>query len=318
VHKDYCYSNRRGAGRGTILLSYFGVAMIKWIILVEGVLGMSGSVIFVEGIPGAGKTSTVRMISRFLKDKGVPVKAYIEGDRDQPADYEGVALLSEVQLSSIENNNSESANGLQSYCERTEYGVLVHYAKMAESKGFSEKIINEISRDDIYNKEAVIYTALIKNKWEQFSEILASTDDVYILDCCLLQNPTTFLSARNDLSEEFIEGFVRALLDIVKKYRPLVIYIEPNDIKKALEHVMLERTEQWFNFVRDYYTTQSYGKNHGLKNDFNGVMSYLKHRVKLEKSILTGANVDWIHIERDQSSWETVNNKIENELFLRF
>jgi hypothetical protein len=292
--------------------------MIKWMILVEGEMGMSGRVIFVEGIPGAGKTSAVQMISRILKDKGFPVKACIEGDRDQPADYEGVALLSEAQLSSIEKNNSESANGLQSYCERTEYGVLVQYAKMAESNGFQEKIINEISRDDIYNKEPVIYTALIKNKWAQFSEILASTDDVYILDCSLLQNPTTFLSARNDLSEGYIEAFVLDLLKEVKEYRPLVIYLEPSDIKKAFEHVMAERSEQWFNFVRDYYTKQTYGMNHNLTNDLEGVMSYLTHRVKLEKSILTRANVDWIHIGRDQSSWETVNNKIENELFLRF
>ncbi|WP_175988153.1 hypothetical protein [Bacillus sp. Marseille-Q1617] len=278
---------------------------------------MSGRVIFVEGIPGAGKTSTVQMISGVLKDKGLPVKAYIEGDPDQPADYEGVALLSKEELSSIKKSNSESAKGLQFYCERTEYGVLVHYAKMAESNRFPEDIINEISRYDIYNKEPEMYTALIKSKWEQFSGILAGTDAVYILDCCLLQNPTTFLSARNDLQEDFIEGFVRDLLDEVKKFRPLVIYLEPNDIRKALKHVMSERSGQWFNFVRDYYTTQAYGKNHDLKNDFNGVISYLTHRVKLEKSILTKANVDWIHIERDQTSWETVNHTIENELFRR-
>ncbi|MGR3763389.1 hypothetical protein [Rossellomorea sp. NS-SX7] len=279
---------------------------------------MSGRVIFVEGIPGAGKTSTVQMISEILKDKGLRVKACIEGEEEQPADYEGVALLSEEQLTYFEKNYSESPIDLQFYCEPTEYGMLVHYTKMSASRGFPEDLINEISSFDIYNEEPAIYTALIKYKWEQFNQILTKTDDIYILDCSLLQNPTTFLSARNDMQEDFIEEFVLALLNQVKKYQPMIIYIEPIDIKESFQHVMAERSEQWFQFVRDYYTKQSYGVNHGLTNDLKGVLSYLKHRVNLEKSILANANLDLIHIERDQSSWEAVNNRIMREISLRF
>ncbi|OIU73266.1 hypothetical protein [Rossellomorea aquimaris] len=279
---------------------------------------MSGRVIFVEGIPGAGKTSTVQKISHFLKGKGIPVKEVVEGNLEQPADYERAAFLTEDQLKSIEEEYGIDAGSVSSYCEILEHGMLVHYERMSESEAFSESFIKELEQFDIYNTDPDTYILVIKHKWRLFKELLAGTDDVYVLDCSLLQNPLTFLIAKNDMPAEFIKTFVIDLLMLVKEYRPLVVYLEPKEIKKALEHVMAERSEQWFTFVRDYYTKQKYGINHNLTNDLDGIMNFLEERVTVEKSILKDSGVDWLHIERDQASWRDVITKIEDELNLRF
>ncbi|XXM74031.1 hypothetical protein ACQ0QQ_09150 [Lysinibacillus sphaericus] len=279
---------------------------------------MSGRVIFVEGIPGAGKTSTVRKVSLCLKGKGINVIEVVEGILDQPADYEGVAFLTEDQLKSMVEEYGIAAGSISPYCEMMGRGILIHYARMSESGAFSETLVKELEQFDIYNTDPDTYILAIKHKWKLFKDLLADTDEVYVLDCSLLQNPLTFLSAKNDLPAEFIKTFVKDLLMLVKEYRPLVIYLKPKEIKKALEHVMAERSENWFAFVRDYYTKQKYGINHNLTNDLDGVVHFLENRITVEKSILKDAGVDWLLIERDQASWREVITKIEDELTLRF
>ncbi|WP_141687695.1 hypothetical protein [[Bacillus] enclensis] len=287
-------------------------------ILGRGEMKMSGRVIFVEGIPGAGKTSTVQKISHFLKGKDIPVKEVVEGNLEQSADYEGAAFLTEDQLKTMEAEYGIDAGSVSPYCEILEPGMLVHYARMGETEAFSKSFIKELEQFDIYNTDPDIYMMVIKHKWGLFKKLLAGADEVYVLDCSLLQNPLTFLSARNDLPAELIKTFVKDLLMLVKEFRPLVVYLEPKEIKKALEHVMAERSEHWFAFVKDYYTKQKYGINHNLTNDLEGVVKFLEDRIALEKSILKDAGVDWLHIERDQASWRDILTKIEDELTLRF
>ncbi|MCA1056520.1 hypothetical protein LCM10_16080 [Rossellomorea aquimaris] len=278
---------------------------------------MVGNVIFIEGIPGAGKTSTVNMIAEFLRGKGVGVRAIVEGELDQPADYEGVAFLTDDEWMSIQKNHCKEAERMNNDRKPMLHGWLVHYSKMARTGDWPEKLIHELSIHDIYNKEPELYAALIKHKWQDLNEMLHGTDEVILLDCSLLQNPTTFLSAKHDIGEDGINAFVLDLIHAIRAHRRLVIYLEPREIRASFQHVMAERPDDWYHFVKDYYTTGAYGVNHQLSNDLEGVLTYLEQRVKLEKSILEVAEIEWLHIERNQSDWDDVNKKITDWLSLK-
>ena len=278
---------------------------------------MKTRIIFVEGIPGAGKTTAVQQIGNICKEKGVVAHTYLEGHLDQPADYERVSYLQEENLSIILDKHSISPLLLNGFKETVENGVLIYYGKQEESRLFPEEFIKELSFYDVYNQSPTIYTTLIKRKWASFKKSLGHNDNVYILDCCLLQNPTTFLMAKNNLSNNFIQSFVKELINEIREFQPMVIYIEPADITQSFSHVQKERSTDWFEFVRDYYTTQEFGNSHGLSNDLNGVIQYLIHRIELEKEILSHSKIDWVHIQRSQSSFGQVNKMIEEEIFLR-
>ncbi|WP_064091774.1 P-loop NTPase family protein [Rossellomorea aquimaris] len=278
---------------------------------------MNTRIIFVEGIPGAGKTTAVQQIGHILREKGIVTHMYVEGDLDQPADYERVAYLQEENLSFILDKHSISSLELNRFRESIEKGVLVYYGKLEESALFPEEFIKELSFYDVYNQPPTIYRTLLKRKWTSFKKSLGHNDHVYILDCCLLQNPTTFLMAKNNLSTTNIQSFITELINEIRGFNPLVIYIEPTDITQSFSHVQKERSNDWFEFVRDYYTTQEFGYNNGLPNDLTGIIQYLTHRVKLEKDILSHSEIDWVHIERSQSSFGKVNEMIKEEISIR-
>jgi hypothetical protein len=51
--------------------------------------------ILLEGIPGSGKFSAGEFVQGLLQRQGLAVRFWREGDFDHPADFEGVAGLSE-------------------------------------------------------------------------------------------------------------------------------------------------------------------------------------------------------------------------------
>src|SRR5512146_715020 len=53
--------------------------------------------VIVEGIPGAGKTTTARFIRDWLAAQGFQPRLYLEGDLDHPADFESVACLDQAE-----------------------------------------------------------------------------------------------------------------------------------------------------------------------------------------------------------------------------
>ncbi len=271
---------------------------------------MKTRVIFVEGIPGAGKTSAVQRLAEILEERGITTKIFLEGDLDQPADYEGVAFVREdIEKVLIEKHKSSPLQ-LLSFREALENGSLIYYAKMKKSGLFSDEMIKEFSPYDVYEQPVEIFTALMEKKWGEFNKILSKSNEVYILDCCLLQNPTTYLSAKNNLHYEYIHSFILTLLQQIKDFKPLVVYIEPADINEAILHVKKERSTEWFDFLTDYYTKQEYGKYHCLSADLSGVVHYLTHRIQMEKNILSHSDVDWMHIQRNQDSWKHLNDSI--------
>ena len=57
--------------------------------------------VLIEGIMGAGKTTTAQFVDETLQRLGLETKVYLEGNLDHPADYDGVAVVDEHELEAI-------------------------------------------------------------------------------------------------------------------------------------------------------------------------------------------------------------------------
>ena len=64
---------------------------------------MKTKLILVEGIPGSGKSTIAKKIAAFLKEKGLQVKLYNEGDL-HPADLAWHAVVPLEELPQIKSN----------------------------------------------------------------------------------------------------------------------------------------------------------------------------------------------------------------------
>ncbi len=269
---------------------------------------MNSRCIFIEGIPGAGKTTALETVSKMIQKQLSNVKTFYEGDLFQPADYEGVAFFSHEAFEVLLTKLTTTIEAL--YLEEVEDGILIHYKALLNNETIDERQFEYISKHDVYEQDVTVYQKLILYKWAQFSKTLESTEDVFIMDCCLLQNPLTMLQAKFDVSASEIKRFIIELFRMIEKYNPIVLYILPRDIRSSLQFVRTQRSNEWFTFVAHYYTQQNFGKNHDLTNDVDGVVYLLKSRVALEKSICQSFGEKAYIIERTQDSWNEMENTI--------
>jgi hypothetical protein len=88
-----------------------------------------------------------------------------------------------------------------------------------------------------------------------------------------------------------------------------VIYLQPQIVTRALQHVRGERPKVWANFVTWYLTGQEYGKSHNLKG-YEGVIQFYEMRQKLEVGLLRELPVEQLVIENSGQEWERCSHEM--------
>jgi adenylate kinase family enzyme len=247
---------------------------------------MKHQLIMIEGLPGTGKTTTATLIQQYLEDKNINAACYLEGDLDHPVDYEGVAYFSTqgYQRFVITHQVDET---LEKYLIKKDHGYFIYYLKYRDELKaiMSDDAFNKISQHDIYVLALEKHMEIILNRWERFVEKVKGTDEKYIFECCFLQNPVTTAMIRDNATTTKIKQYIHQISELIRPLKPLLIYLEQDDIEASFGKIINERSQQWQDFFIDYYTTQKYGQ----ANDYaglDGTIEILKDRQMLEKAIV--------------------------------
>lgn len=262
--------------------------------------------ILLEGIPGSGKSSAGAFIQYFLRDQGKAVRFWREGDFDNPADFEGVACLSQSQYHALLFRNSDliSMFGAQLTVQGADYLLWYRKLQTLYPDMFHQSLIDELSHYDVYDGLPVEdYCRLVLRRWQSFEQSAVCSDQITILECCLLQNPLTVMLARHDVDPQVACQQVMKIVEIIQSLNPLVIYLSPVNVRDALEHVRMERPKEWSDFVIWYLTTQAYGKAHHLSG-YEGVIQFCEIRQRLELRILNDISLRSLVVKHTGNDWE--------------
>lgn len=247
---------------------------------------MPTKLILVEGLPGSGKTTTARMVHEILQDKGVKSELFSEGNINHPADYEGVAYFTKNEYQRLEQRHY-SYKGILGRIKTEHYnGYLIPYRKAMEEQDieFEDKFLNDIVKKDIYELPIDIHRNLILKRWEDFVHQYRNKDRIVIFECCFIQNPVTVTMIRNNESKKVTMDYINRLAEIVAPLKPILLYLEQEDIESSFKKVADERPKAWFEGFIDYYTNQGYGLGNDLKG-VEGVIEILKARLAFELEI---------------------------------
>jgi hypothetical protein len=268
--------------------------------------------ILLEGVPGSGKTTAGLHLQTFLEHRGFAVQFWCEGNFDHPADFEGVARLGE----------SDYQHFLQRYPGLTELfreqltikdaDYLVKYRKLQHlhPQEISQALVDELSQFDVYDGLPMDeYCRLALDRWHDFQQTAENSDEITLLECCVLQNPFTVMLARHNADPQIALQHIMKITEIIRSLNPLVIYLSPRNARNALEHVRLERSKEWVDFVIWYLTEQAYGKAHRL-NGYEGVIQFYEMRQKLELEILKNLPIRSLVIEHAGNEWERCDQEI--------
>jgi hypothetical protein len=264
---------------------------------------MNTKLILVEGIPGSGKTTTARFINDWLAKEGYAPELFLEGDWDHPADYEAVACLSQRAYADIRAQFPAQVEFLSQYTHKKNGELFFKYRKMkAKAPEMPLELYEALAQFEIYDLPAEKHCDLLLQRWQQFAAQAAAEEKVYVFECVFLQNPTTTLLAKHNLSGQVIREHISALAKAVVPLQPKIIYLAQTDARSTLEKVRDERPQAWADFVTWYLTEQAYGKAHGLSG-FEGVSDFYTIRQAYELELLSTLPV-FVMVLYDFASWE--------------
>lgn len=273
----------------------------------------STKLIMVEGLMGAGKTSTAFFLQKYLEQQNIQASLFLEGDLDHPVDFESVACLNEDEYQSLLQQFGHDKECIQQmvHSQGSNYFFFYQKAKQILNDTFPDDLYTYIATYDIYELPLARHCELLLQSWRDFVDRVADKDEVIVLECCFFQNPMCMLLAKSNADQAVITQYILELADIVKPLQPVLIYLYQEDISRTLHRVSAERSSEWLDFVIWYYTEQEYGKSYQLSG-VEGLIECLQVRRRLELEILEQLHIDKVLIDnsalnREQTEQELIN-----------
>jgi hypothetical protein len=270
--------------------------------------------ILIEGIPGSGKTSVARFVCDWLAAHGQRPRLFLEGDWNHPADFESVACLTGAEYAALRAQFPAQAGFLAQHARQENGAWFFRYRQMQHAHGaqMPDALFGALARFEIYDLPAEKHQRLLLQRWQDFAARAVTEDNVYVFECCFLQNPLTTLLARHNLPVDAVYCHVAALAEMVLPLRPKLIYLAQDDVRATLETIRERRPPDWAAFVTWYLTEQAYGQDRGL-NGWEGVAAFYAMRQTVELEFLQMLPLA-SRVLSDRDNWDTRYRYLESWL----
>ena len=278
---------------------------------------MNSRLILVEGIPGAGKTTTARKIKEKLIDEGKEAILYEEG-MSHPADMAWNACLKEDEYNDFIKKCSEMWEGSKKSISKEELisriqrqtriednNVILAYTKIDFPEDCYWSLIGDVASKEICDgrKSLDEFRDIHLRRWSKFAEQALLNDNIYIFECAFLQNHIFELLGVYEKSDEEIYLDLKSLLETVKSLSPSIVYIEPSSVEDIIIQAANERKSpegsrpDWIDEVANWVSNMNFGKSHNLKG-IEGVFYFCKERLRIDKLMIEKLNVSVTIIKR--------------------
>ncbi|HYE09998.1 MAG TPA: hypothetical protein VEF53_07455 [Patescibacteria group bacterium] len=272
---------------------------------------MITKLIIVEGLPGSGKSTTAQILYNILNEKGVNSELYCEGNINHPADFDGVAYFNSEDFEILQKAHFSNKHELNKIKIKYHDGYLIPYRKAMEEQKilFEEDLLSDITKNDIYELPIEMHMELILSRWNNFVNNYVYGDKVVIFECCFIQNPVTVSMIRNNSPKEVTMNYVSSLANKIIPLEPILVYIEQGNIRESFNRAICERSKEWLEGFRDYYTNQGYGLANNLKG-LDGVIQVLEVRSRLENDIYDSLKLAKYKIDNSAFDFDLLKERI--------
>lgn len=278
---------------------------------------MNSRLILVEGIPGAGKTTTARKIKEKLIDEGKEAILYEEG-MSHPADMAWNACLKEEEyndfikkcskmweVSKKSISKEELISRIQRQTRIEDNNVILAYTRIDFPEDCYWNLIGDIASKEICDgrKSLDEFRDIHLRRWSKFAEQALLNDNIYIFECAFLQNHIFELLGVYEKSDEEIYLYLKSLLETVESLSPSIVYIEPSSVEDIIIQAANERKSpegsgpDWIDEVANWVSNMNFGKSHNLKG-IEGVFYFCKERLRIDKLMIEKLNVPVTIIKR--------------------
>lgn len=279
---------------------------------------MSARLIIIEGLPGAGKSTVAEITSEVLSELKIQKKFFSEGNKDHPADYDGVAYLLKEQFYKLLEDHEILSELIKNKSSMKWQNFLVPYVKLMNEMGdeMPRELVNTLMNNDIYELPFELHIELLLDRWSDFVADALKSNSTYLFECCFIQNPITVSMIRDDTPKDITIRYIEKLAKIIEPLDPVLIYVDQNDLEASFMKIIEERPTEWLDGFTDYYTNQGIGKEKKLEG-VEGTIEVLKLRKKLEIEIFNRLDMKKMILDNSSYNGTMVKKKMhelmENE-----
>ena len=279
--------------------------------------------ILIEGLPGSGKTTTAQFVRERLAHHGWRPRLYLEGDLNHPADYASVACLTLPEYTRLLEKYPAQRGLLAQHAVFLRGEYFIPYRKLANQYGerLPAGLIDDLAGCEIYDLPVEKYRRVAAGRWQDFTTWALAGDSTFIFEGCFLQNPLTVLLAKHNLDVAAAAAHIRRLVEITRPLKPLLIYLDPPDIRGALAQAAQPRPQAWLDYLTGYTPGQTWGAadRPSGESDFDSLVHFYAMRRSVEKDLITplasglwldNAGLDWPATSRQ------ITEFLESRLFL--
>jgi cytidylate kinase len=272
--------------------------------------------ILIEGIPGSGKTTYANRLYDYLKDKGVGVQKYNEGDL-HPVDLSWCAYLTLEEYNNLLKSYPEHNEVLKNNSQVSDDYVVVAYTRL----GFypnENKLMTYLALKEIFDAKltASEFMSINTKRWHDFAEKQTGREEVNIFECVFLQNNINELLFHQTLDDSTIKKYLNELANQVLDLNPVLIYLSQPNIDETIKKVADTRISEdktkykdWIDLVIEYIETSAYGKKNKLQG-FDGVIDAMKARKGLELGAINDLPISTLIINNNEYNWDRVFEEI--------
>ncbi|MEA4833357.1 hypothetical protein SDC9_101762 [bioreactor metagenome] len=202
--------------------------------------------IFIEGVSGVGKSTTVSNLGKSLSDFGYSVKCHYEGDYDSALDLCWVSYITPYEYEKLLDSFPEEVDKIvKNTLHKGDY-VLVRYQTGRTSLFCTQ--LHQLLHDKEFcynpqNKLPILkFTEVYSMMWRCFGDSNSSYD-YEIFDASLVSHMTNDLMRNNNASSCEIANHLNTLLAFVSDYSPIVFYLYSDNIRNRLINARICRKQ---------------------------------------------------------------------------
>ncbi|GAB6991953.1 P-loop NTPase family protein [Paenibacillus pini] len=217
--------------------------------------------VFVEGLPGAGKSTNSGLLYRQFERNGFKTRWVHELDRPHPVLFFNEACLTMDEYQNWKNRHNLVHSFMDNLVQIREQTVGIDLLELSWNyqKDISEKAFIELQEKDAWNCTVEEYMDIALEKWRVFAKKAAEEpEQVVLLDSCIFQYQIFTFQLAN-APKHMLAHFTDALWEIVMPLQPKLIMLYRNSVTDAIDHLRQVRGEAFFQLIwnrdrhRPYY-----------------------------------------------------------------
>jgi hypothetical protein len=271
-----------------------------------------GTIYFVEGLPGCGKTTTSNWLHNILD-----ARFFTESAPNYPNDFSAIAGMT----TEIYSNLYKRFPLLNEFLLERDSIKYVDIRNIESQYPHEIELINLLSQWDIgdecnINVSVPHYMTCSLGLINEWVDTIANTSENIIMDSVwlqnpILQNPINELVFRN-ADEESVLEYCALFAEAFKDFNKKCIYLKRNAVVQSVEFASKVKGVSWTNRVAELISKTPYGLAHNL-HGLDGMVQYFTVRKRIEEEILSNG-IMW-HEEYliESNNWDQIREQIRND-----